>query len=495
MKVPLHSTNDASRLAALLLRQIFPIFSVVAPCQPGASSVSVRRGTSTTGSQPPPERVTSMKRFLLALFIAAAAASAAGCRDQNAAAATPVTPPTVSVITVAPERVAITGEWIATLDGIVNAQIRPQVSGYLIAPRPIGKAPSSARASCCSRSIAGRSRRPCARPRRGSPRPTRSSRRAERDLARDRPLAEQRAIAQSQLDNDISARDAAQAALASAKAAVESAELNLALHPRHLAHRRRRRHRQRADRRSGRPDDAAHDRLAGGSDQGLLPDQRTGVPRASPAPFAPPAAPPEAVAGRAAAWRWCSPTAARIRASGTVARRRSRGRPEDGHHPPQRDVPEPRQRASSRASSGASGRRSASRSRRCWCRSARSRSSRTATSCRIVKADNTVAMRTVDARARASARAGSSKSGLQAGDRVIVDAPALRSGTTGRGACRRSRAGRRAAAPRRPDVPLLHPPPDRRDRHRDRHRARRAGRAGRACRSRSSRRSSRRRSP
>jgi membrane fusion protein (multidrug efflux system) len=26
--------------------------------------------------------------------------------------------------------VALTSEWIATLDGYVNAQIRPQVSGY-----------------------------------------------------------------------------------------------------------------------------------------------------------------------------------------------------------------------------------------------------------------------------------------------------------------------------------------------------------------------------
>ena len=50
---------------------------------------------------------------------------------------------------------------------------------------------------------------------------------AERDLARDRPLAEQRAIAQSQLDNDISAHDAAQAAVESAKAAVETAQLNV----------------------------------------------------------------------------------------------------------------------------------------------------------------------------------------------------------------------------------------------------------------------------
>jgi len=50
VKVPLHSTDDASRLAALLLRRILPVFSVVAPGQPGASPVSVPRGTFTTGS-------------------------------------------------------------------------------------------------------------------------------------------------------------------------------------------------------------------------------------------------------------------------------------------------------------------------------------------------------------------------------------------------------------------------------------------------------------
>jgi hypothetical protein len=32
----------------LLLPQILPVFLVVTPCQPGASLVSVRRGTSTT---------------------------------------------------------------------------------------------------------------------------------------------------------------------------------------------------------------------------------------------------------------------------------------------------------------------------------------------------------------------------------------------------------------------------------------------------------------
>ena len=47
--VPLHSTGDATALTALLLPQILPVFSVVAPGQPGASPVSVPRGTSTTG--------------------------------------------------------------------------------------------------------------------------------------------------------------------------------------------------------------------------------------------------------------------------------------------------------------------------------------------------------------------------------------------------------------------------------------------------------------
>jgi hypothetical protein len=51
VKVWLHSTGDASPPAALLLAQILPVFSVVAPCRRGASPVSVRRRTFTTGCQ------------------------------------------------------------------------------------------------------------------------------------------------------------------------------------------------------------------------------------------------------------------------------------------------------------------------------------------------------------------------------------------------------------------------------------------------------------
>src|SRR6185436_13604582 len=52
--------------------------------------------------------------------------------QTSKASTAPPSPPQVSVITVAPERVAMTSDWIATLDGYVNAQFRPQVSGYLL---------------------------------------------------------------------------------------------------------------------------------------------------------------------------------------------------------------------------------------------------------------------------------------------------------------------------------------------------------------------------
>ena len=45
------------------------------------------------------------------------------------AAPAPPPPPTVSVIALKPETVPVSNEWVATLDGFVNAQIRPQVIG------------------------------------------------------------------------------------------------------------------------------------------------------------------------------------------------------------------------------------------------------------------------------------------------------------------------------------------------------------------------------
>ena len=53
----------------------------------------------------------------------------AGCRN----AAPPARPPlVVDTAAASVETVPVIGSWVATLDGMVNAQIQPQVGGYVI---------------------------------------------------------------------------------------------------------------------------------------------------------------------------------------------------------------------------------------------------------------------------------------------------------------------------------------------------------------------------
>jgi RND family efflux transporter MFP subunit len=159
------------------------------------------------------------------LPVVAAALLASGCNRSQASPATPP-PPTVSVLELKPQTVSLATEWVATLDGYVNAQVRPQVTGYLIRTTyregafvhkgdvlfEIDERPFQIALDQTDAGLAE------ARAQLG---------RTERDLQRDTPLAQQRAIAQSQLDNDTQANLAAQAAVKSAEAAVGAARLNL----------------------------------------------------------------------------------------------------------------------------------------------------------------------------------------------------------------------------------------------------------------------------
>src|SRR5881394_3945388 len=56
----------------------------------------------------------------------------AGCKKEKPP---PAPPPEVMVITVQPKDVPIYKEWIGALDGLVNAQIRAQVTGYLLSQK------------------------------------------------------------------------------------------------------------------------------------------------------------------------------------------------------------------------------------------------------------------------------------------------------------------------------------------------------------------------
>jgi RND family efflux transporter MFP subunit len=165
------------------------------------------------------------KAKLLILILAAALSMfASGCNRSQATTAAPV--PEVEVTTVEQRNVPVFSEWVATLDGYVNAEIRPQVSGYIVKqdyeegslvckgqvlfeidPRPFQAALDRAKGDIAQ-----------AQAQLGK---------ATLDVERDTPLAQGKAIAQSQLDNEIQAKLGAQAVIESDKAVVEQAELNL----------------------------------------------------------------------------------------------------------------------------------------------------------------------------------------------------------------------------------------------------------------------------
>jgi membrane fusion protein (multidrug efflux system) len=164
--------------------------------------------------------------FLIGLVFVTALG--AGCERSvaSAASAPAASPPAVEVTPVIQKDVALEGEWVGTLEGYVNAQIQPQVSGYLIRrdyqeggfvrqgqvlfeidPRPFQAALDQAKGQLAQAQA--------------------QMANADMNVKRDTPEAEAHAIPQSQLDNDTQALLGAKAAVEANQAAVEQATLNL----------------------------------------------------------------------------------------------------------------------------------------------------------------------------------------------------------------------------------------------------------------------------
>lgn len=149
--------------------------------------------------------------------------SCGGPKSQSAASGPPMS---VAVVKAIQMDVPVHAEWVATLEGYINAQIQPQVSGYLISqdyregsyvhkgdvlfeidPRPFQAALDQAKGQLAQARA--------------------QFYLADVNVKRDTPLVKERAIAQSQLDTETAARMQAQAAIQAAEAAVEQAQLNL----------------------------------------------------------------------------------------------------------------------------------------------------------------------------------------------------------------------------------------------------------------------------
>jgi len=86
--------------------------------------------------QEPRPRTIALSVATLAVsagLLTLASAMLSGCESKGASAtAAPPQAMPVSVVKAAQKDVPVTGEWVGTLDGYVNAQIQPQANGYLV---------------------------------------------------------------------------------------------------------------------------------------------------------------------------------------------------------------------------------------------------------------------------------------------------------------------------------------------------------------------------
>jgi membrane fusion protein (multidrug efflux system) len=132
----------------------------------------------------------------------------------------------VQVVKAEQRDVPVYGDWVATLDGYVNAQIQPQVTGYLIKqlyregsyvhkdqvlfqvdPQTFQATLDQAKAQLAQAQA--------------------HLALSEINVKRDTPLAQQHAIAQSQLDSEVADERVSKATVQAAEAAVEQAQINL----------------------------------------------------------------------------------------------------------------------------------------------------------------------------------------------------------------------------------------------------------------------------
>jgi membrane fusion protein (multidrug efflux system) len=169
-------------------------------------------------------------RFPTALFSAILLLLLLGCEKKQEAAPGL---PQVEFVEVVQKDVPITKEWVATLDGFVNAQIRAQVKGLLVKqdytngafvpkdtplfeidPRPF-------------QAVLDQSNANLEQAKANLQRAQATLGKTEADVARYTPLAKESAISQQELDDAIQANLGAQAQVEQTKAAIESARASV----------------------------------------------------------------------------------------------------------------------------------------------------------------------------------------------------------------------------------------------------------------------------
>jgi RND family efflux transporter MFP subunit len=168
-----------------------------------------------------------LRLFVAPLLLFTLILALIGCQKSQQSTSTP---PDVEVVEVLQRDVPISKEWVGTLEGLVNAQIRPQVTGYLlrqnytdgsfvkkgelmfeIDPRTFRAALDQAKGQLANaeQQLAQAEANQV---------------KAQLDENRYVPLAKEQAVTQQDLDNAVQANLAAKAAVRAAKAQIDAAK-------------------------------------------------------------------------------------------------------------------------------------------------------------------------------------------------------------------------------------------------------------------------------
>ena len=164
-------------------------------------------------------------KSIIILAVLIAAFGLAGCQEEKKAVAPPP-PPEVEVAEVVQKDVPLYQEWVASMDGLVNATILAQVQGYLIKqnykegdhikkgallfeidPRPFQAAVDEARAALAKQQAVLQT--------------------SQLNLKRIVPLAAANAVSQRDKDNAVGQVQSAEAQVLASQAQVRKAELDL----------------------------------------------------------------------------------------------------------------------------------------------------------------------------------------------------------------------------------------------------------------------------
>ena len=182
------------------------------------------------------------REWISSLMLIGALLLVSGCDKGQGREAPP--PPTVEVAGVTQEDVPVFSEWIGSTDGLVNATIRAQVQGYLIErdykegdfvkkgqvlfaidPRPFEAALDQAEAAWNqTRAALSHSQATLEQAKAEVIRLEAQHTIAKANLRRIKPLAEQNAVSQKDLDDAVGAEQSADASIKAAQAGVNAAQ-------------------------------------------------------------------------------------------------------------------------------------------------------------------------------------------------------------------------------------------------------------------------------